>query len=93
MENFKEYPNDKYGSGIELDEYNGTYSLVASRRADDGNVYKEWVFPSYKKKPREKSCPWKIPIGSSPAEAIETLQYFISLLSGAPASTDDDIPF
>lgn len=105
MENFLKYPNDQYGSGIELNEYNGEYSLVNARQAEDGQVWKEWCYPQRNKKPIEKSLPWKIKIGSSPEEAVETLKHFIKLLAhpsggtirdeyyGPPAADDDDIPF
>ena len=82
MENFLEYQNDEYGSGIEMDEYNGQISLVNARRGKDGNIYKDWCYPQRDKKPIEKSLPWKIRIGSSPEEAIETLRHFIGLLDG-----------
>ena len=104
MENFKAYPNDQYGSGIELDKYNGEFSLVNAREKD-GKVFKEWAFPArYDKqagcnKPIEKSLPWKIKLGSSETEAIETLQFFIELLRGESPTDDgrqipdDSIPF
>ena len=105
MDNFLEYPNDKYSGGIELDEYNGEISLVRARRAEDGTVYKDWCFPAIKKEPGKKSLPWKIKIGNSTEEACETLRHFLGLLGDNPESapgysgpplpgaTDDDIPF
>ncbi len=97
MENFLAYQNDQYGNGVELDEYNGEYSLVSAKQTEGGRVFKKWCFPEYKKKPIDKSVPWKIPLGNSPAEAIETLKYFIGLLedSGGYSGTEDDedIPF
>lgn len=88
MDNFKRNESDKYGGGILLDEYNGSYSLVNAKQTEDGKIFKDWVFPArYDKqercsKPIEKSTPWKLTIGSSPEEAIETLRYFIGLLDG-----------
>ena len=96
MDNFKPYENDQYNQGIELEEYDGTYSLVLAQKGNDENVYKKWCFPEYKKKPIDKSVPWKIPLGNSEAEAIETLQYFIELLGGGPqddVDMDPDLPF
>ena len=102
MDNFKRNENDNYGGGILLDEYNGTYSLVNAKQTETGEVYKEWCFPAYKKKPKEKSLPWKLTIGDSPEEAIETLRYFIELLgggtsapeySGPPVDDGSDPPF
>lgn len=104
MDNFLAYENDKYNQGIELEEYNGIYSLVLARQGEDGTIFKNWVFPSrYDKDTKEhkavsKSLPWKIKIGNSESEAIETLQYFIGLLggqeySGPPVDDDDGIPF
>ena len=94
MENFKEYPNDEYGSGIELDEYNGEFSLVNARKGTDGKVWKEWCYPQRDKKPVEKSLPWKVKLGTTKAEAVDTLRYFISLLGGNDdADMDPDLPF
>jgi len=99
MDSFRE-TDTKYHSGIELDEYQGSYSLVNAKRGKDEIIYKEWVYPQRDKKPIEKCIPWKITIGGSAEEAIETLQYFIELLSGdsapkyvGPDTEDDDLPF
>ena len=94
MSNFREYPNDEYGRGILLEEYNGTYSLVLAKQGEGDKVWKEWVAPIYKKKPIDKMLPWKIELGDSEAEAVETLRYFIELLGGTSGTQDDDdIPF
>ena len=108
MDNFKRNESDNYGGGILLDEYNGTYSLVNAKQTEAGEIYKEWVFPSrYDKETKKhkaisKSVPWKLTIGDSPEEAIETLRYFIALLgdgtsapeySGPPVDDGGEIPF
>ena len=102
MDNFKEYDNDQYNQGIELDEFRGEISLVSARRGEDGRIFKEWVAPIRNKKPIEKHLPWKIKLGNSPEEAIETLRYFIALLgggtsapeySGPPVDDGGEIPF
>lgn len=73
---FLPIPTDKYGAGILLDEYNGSYSLVSARRSEDGTIYKDWCYPQRNKQPIEKSLPWKIKLGDSPQEAFDALAYF-----------------
>jgi len=68
----------KYGEGIQLDYYNGRYSIVSARQKDD-KIYKEWCYPQKRdgsKQPMEKSLPWKIELGGTKEEAIETLRFF-----------------
>lgn len=74
---------DKYGSGILLEEYNEEYSLVVANKSQTGgSVYKKWIFPQTKdRKPAEKSLPWKITLGGH-KQAIEVLDYFLKHLKG-----------
>ena len=96
MSNFLE-TDDQYGSGIQLEEYNGKWSLCNARMGDDDKVWKDWCFPIRDRKPTQKSVPWKITLGSSKEEAVETLRHFIALLSTETGAghdnTDDNIPF
>lgn len=80
LEQFREHPNDQYHNGLTLQEYAGTYWLISSRKLDDGRVMHDWVYPSRDKKPIEKSLPWKIKLGDSKEEALETLRYFAQFL-------------
>jgi len=89
---FIEYPNNQYHEGIEIDEYNGTISLVKANRADDGKVWKKWCYPQGRGKgagPIEKSLPWKIELGSR-QQAVELLQKLLQAISGG--MYDDQIP-
>lgn len=80
LEQFMGYPNDEYHQGITLQEWGGSYWLISSRKLDDGRVMHEWVHPSRDRKPIEKALPWKIKIGDSKEEAMETLRYFAKFL-------------
>ena len=97
IEIFFEYPNNKYGEGILLQEWNGTYSLVAAQKSQNGGtVYKKWVAPIGRdKKPIDKQLPWRIDLGDSREQALETLRYFGKVLSAPPEPDfiEDDMPF
>ena len=100
---FIELPDSKYNEGIEIEEYNGVWSMVLAQRADDGKTYKRWCFPQVKdKKPSGKAIPWKITLGGSVQEAIDTLHAMEKALlnDGKPdlgqydqSGADDDIAF
>jgi len=94
MEKFIALKDSKYNEGVQLEEYNGSFSLVTAREAE-GKVYLKWGFPQTKdRKPLEKSIPWKVTIGGSKAEAIETLKGFLFFLAGKDNPPDDEsIPF
>lgn len=73
----------KWKSGIQLDEYNDQYSLVAAYETKEGKIMQKWCFASTKdKKPSEKSMPWKLILGTR-EEAIKVLTGFIEMLGGA----------
>jgi hypothetical protein len=99
LEVFKEFANDKYHSGLTLQEYAGSYWLINSRKLEDGRIMHDWVFPSRDKKPIAKSLPWKVKLGDTIEEALATMRFFASFLlksEEAPAPTEntkDDIPF
>ena len=80
LEVFREYPNDKYHKGITLQEYAGSCWLISSVKLEDGRIVHDWVHPSRNKQPIEKSLPWKIKLGDSKEEAIETLRHFAQFL-------------
>ena len=42
---FMPFPNDQYGKGITLQEYNGSFYLISSHEGKDGKVYADWCFP------------------------------------------------
>lgn len=79
-----------YGEGILVDEYNGTWSLVAARQKNDGKIWMEWGFPQKRdgsKEPMEKSLPWKLKIGESKEAAANRLRELALRIEGA------DVPF
>ena len=95
-------PNSQYGEGIEIDEYNGTYSLVSARKGKDGKVYKQWCYPQGGDKdnsfPKDRAVPWKITIGGTPEEALSMIGMLAHELRselGIPENNEDeqDIPF
>lgn len=66
METVIDIPNSEYGEAITIEEYQGKWGLVASKRVGD-DVYKRWCFPEFKKEPGKKSIPWKIVLGDKDA--------------------------
>ena len=86
MEDFAdfEYPDDKYGSGIMLEEYNDRISLVLAQKSQgEGTVYKKWCYPQGKDRgPIEKAIPWKIQIGRDRIEAVEMLRKIAIQIKG-----------
>jgi hypothetical protein len=88
---FRENPDSEYHEGVLLDQYNGTYSLIAAQKGKTGEIYLRWCFPQDKdRKPREKSVPWQVRLGNQ-EQALKTLRYFVALLGGEPDG--DTIPF
>lgn len=79
MDQHVEIPDSKYGECIVINEYNGEISLVLGNVSGD-KVYKKWCFPEYKKEPRTKSVPWKIPLGSG-IQAERTLTALLAIIS------------
>jgi len=103
---FIKIQGDKYGAGVTLQEYNGTYSLVASKEGKDGKVWLDWAFPQTKDRtPGEKAWPVKVKLGNSASESMEMLQLLLAAFkapdkskqySEQPAAPDDpnpDLPF
>lgn len=93
--------DEQYKSGVLLDEYNGTYSIVQAKEQKDGEVYKKWCCPKISKdKYADKDLPLGIRLGNLES-AIDILESFLHELKGeaqeeeaqqAP-DTEDDIPF
>ena len=90
--------------GVELENYNGTWSLVQARQSNEGKVYKDWAYPQARtekgepNRPIEKCLPWKITLADTAKGAIEMLHAIAQALgeeSGVPAGDDDgdSIPF
>ena len=93
---FFKYEESEYGEGIELEEYNGVYSLVSARE-NDGKVYKQWGYPQGRGKgagPIEKCLPWKVKLGSR-EEAVKVLNQLVFELGGSRDGQPDDtdVPF
>ena len=96
MADFFARKDSKYGEGVLLDEYNGSWSIVSAREGKDGKVYMEWMYPQKRgegaKGPMEKSLPWKISFGSK-EEMVATLRNILNKLSDEKADTSDGVPF
>lgn len=92
---FFEKADSKYGEGVLLDEYMSTWSLVSARKAQDGKVYMDWIYPQKRgegsKGPMEKSLPWKINFGSKD-EMVSTLRKILRQLSDNAVS-EENTPF
>ena len=96
MTNFIKYKDSQYGEGIEVDEYNGTISLVSSREGDNGKVYKQWCYPQRgtfeERKPHTKSVPWKIAIGNDKESAILMLGKLANIVKSLGDDSEEN-PF
>ena len=96
--------DEKYHSGIVLDEYNDKMSVCQSNKGQDDKLYLRWCYPQAKdRKPSEKTLPWKIDLGTID-EAINIFKKYITILEEMqkPAKhtplpgkepMPDDIPF
>ena len=84
--------DEKYKSGIAIDEYGGKVSVVNARPGKDGNIYADWCYAQYydngEKKPREKALPWKILLGADRAEAVRNLKSLLAIVSDVPSEGD-----
>lgn len=60
--------NEKYGSGVAIDEYKGEFSLCAAFEGENGQVYIRWSYPQKGKGddrgPNDKAVPHKISLGN-----------------------------
>ena len=79
-----EVPHSDSGEVIMLEAYKGTWSLVLAKASNDGKVYKRWCYPE-KRDGSElvaalKSIPWKIELGKSNEEALNTLRHIAKFL-------------
>jgi len=72
--------DEKYNTGLVLDEYNGIFSLVSAfGPKGDFTTKLRWGFPQKKEGPAEKAIPWKITLGNR-REAVEILTKIINEL-------------
>lgn len=71
---------DKY-TQIEIEEYNGTFSVVQGFRGNDG-FKPRWVKEEFGKG-NEKNVPKRIALGNRD-RAIEALKYMLGELDGTP---------
>ena len=74
--------NEQYQSGIKVEEYNGTYSLVSAWINQEEEVRLKWGYIEKDKKPGKK-LPIKVELGSR-EEAIRVLQSALRLLNAEP---------
>jgi hypothetical protein len=86
-------------NSVELEEYQGTYSLASLRQGTDGKDYKkQWAkYRAGRDKYQDKDWPVKVTIGDRYA-AIALCQSILAELSGNVPNegrnrTDDDVPF
>jgi len=80
----------EYHDCVILNEYKGELSLCSGNaRGDD--VFMRWCFPQAKdREPGKKSIPWKVTIGESKEQAIETLKWAIAQLGGGEEEAPQD---
>jgi len=100
-------PNNQYGDAVILEEYAGSYSLVAGNMNNEGKTFKRWAFPQTKnREPGKKAIPVKVQLGDqhSAAEILREMADEIDGMGDAKmpepnhsqfdeSDTDGDIPF
>lgn len=79
MEIDKKIDSSQYGEGVKLQDYKGTFSVIATNYNAEGEAYMKWAFPQINRKPTEKAIPFKVSLGTK-EEAIEILESFVSNL-------------
>ena len=73
---------------IELNEYNGVFSLIACREDQAGKVWQEWGKKKFGKTGySEKDLPIKVVLGNR-SQAVTTLEMLLNALD-----KQDDVPF
>ena len=76
--------DEKYKSGIAVDEYGGKISVVNAKQGKDGNIYAEWAYPQKyvdgEKIPHTKALPWKILLGADRTAAISILKKLLIMV-------------
>jgi len=76
--------------GLLLDNYKGKFSLVQAREKD-GKIYKDWCYPQYDRRPKEKAVPFGARIGGG-ALTRSALEFFLSQFSPKEREPED-MPF
>jgi len=72
--------NDKYGTGIAVDEYKGEFAICAAIVGKDDKLYLRWTHPQGKdRKPSEKAIPHKITLGNK-QQAINRLEKLLLMV-------------
>lgn len=79
MEIDKKIDSSQYGDGVKLQDYKGTFFVIATKYNSEGEVFMQWAFPQVNRKPTEKAIPFKVSLGTK-KEAIETLELFVATL-------------
>ena len=79
--------DERYNSGVMLEEYNGTYSLVNSWMSNAGEAVMKWGYIEKDKKPGKK-LPWKIELGTK-EHAMEVLKGIARLLAAEPEGPEE----
>jgi len=80
-----------YGDGILLEEYKGTYGLIATTRGNNEVNYKQWVFTSKWSKaaggwtPDDKKRPMAVRLGTDPVGVLKKLIAEFERASGSKA--------
>jgi len=99
--------NKHYQSGIALEEYNGSFSVVAALQKGEGTIKARWGHSQKWDKEQEKYVPsgkpllWKITLGNSREEALKTWERIGKMIRGEVSDYDaievtpgdDSIPF
>ena len=95
---------EEYKAGVCLDSYNGVISVCNARQGDVHEVFMDWCYPQYDRKPKETAVPWGMRLGDK-ANAIKVLKKLVGLLSDekiesekteepvTPGDVQNDVPF
>ena len=81
--------NQQYGSGFEVNEFQGRISLIAAREYND-KIFQKWGEIEVGKD-KTKRLPVSVELGNSKEEAINNLKLAIAYLQGT--GEGENVPF
>lgn len=86
---FVEFPNNKWGEGVAVNEYNGNYSVVAAQRSKtNGKIYMRFAYPQNKdKQPLDTA----VPMGPKIGDRKQSIAFFKQALA-ALSDRSGDVP-
>ena len=97
FEKFFMLPNDEYGKGYVIQEYNGKWYIQEAQEAKDGKIYKTWM-SKYKRKGeflcKDNGEPYVFPLSIEIPQNVANAIIDIDVQPTVHTDDDDDsLPF